>query len=269
MAKKRFMAVLVSEDGDTSRRFNMSYKGFKIVLYCMIFFVIVIIGLAIYVVPRAFEYQRLKSQHQILMEERMKVASLIRDLNRIKEMNSRIQQALGIDLEFALGVEYTDSLVTTPASDYMEVSPISYLDNIPSYIPVEGFVTQEFYRNPLSQANDHLALDIAATSGSAVHATASGMVVFSGWTYQFGNLVIIFHGDGYFSQYGHNQQNLVRERQFVERGELIALVGESGIATGPHLHFEIWKDGQPIDPKEFIVGYRTYQSSVEHIISTE
>lgn len=265
MSKKKYMAILVSEDGDTTRRFNVSQRGFRIVLTFAILITVVAIVFAIYVIPRAFDYDRLKSQHQTVMEERMKVASLIRDLNRIKEMNSRIQQALGIDLEFAFESEMTDSFTTIPPPHYVGNVPISYLDNIPSYVPVEGFITQEFYRSPLSQADDHLALDIAAKSGSPVHATSAGMVVFSGWTYQLGNLVIIFHRDGYFSLYGHNQQNLVRERQFVERGELIALVGESGIATGPHLHFEIWKEGQPVDPKAFIVEYRTQPSSVERL----
>ena len=268
MPKKKYMAILVSEDGVSSRRFKISQRGLKIGVFFSIVFVLVVIGLAIYVIPRAFDYERLKNQNQILMKERLKVASLIRDLNRIKEMNSRIQQALGIDLEFDFGLEMNDSLKTIPPHN-LGGSPVSYLDNIPSYVPVKGFVTQEYYRNPISQADDHLALDIATLSGSAVHASASGMIVFSNWTYQFGNLIIIFHGDGYFTLYGHNQQNLVLERQFVDRGALIALAGESGIATGPHLHFEIWKDGQPVDPKNFIIEYRMNKSSIEHLIGSE
>ena len=216
---------------------------------------------AIYMIPRAFDYERLRSQHQSLMEERIKVASLIRDLNRIKQIDSRIRRTLGLDLEFPFESETGDTLRRLSPPEYSKDVPISYLDNIPSLAPVKGFLTQDFYESPFGRTDDHLAIDIAAKSGSAVHATASGMVVFSGWTYQYGNLVIIYHGDGYFSLYGHNMRNLVKERQFMERGDLIALVGESGITTGPHLHFEIWRDGQPVDPKEYIVEYRTQQLS--------
>lgn len=255
MPKEKYTAIVVSEDSETTRQYHIGRRTFRAIIGIVAVIVILVVASAVYFVPRAIDYDRLKGRHQTLMAERMKVASLIRDLERIKEMNSRIQQALGVDL-----VLPGDSLEQISPSHTREDVPVSFLDNIPSYMPVEGFVTQDFYRDPLIQVDDHLALDIAATSGTAVHAAAGGMVVFSGWTYQSGNLVIIFHGDGYFSLYGHSQVNLVRERQFVERGELIALVGESGITTGPHLHFEIWKDGQPVDPKVFIVEYRAKHS---------
>ena len=89
-----------------------------------------------------------------------------------------------------------------------------------------------------------------------------GAVVFSGWTYGYGNLVIVFHGDGYFSLYGHNQRNLVEERQRIGRGDVLALVGESGLSSGPHLHFEIWENGNPVDPRKYIIPYRSQDLTV-------
>ncbi len=70
-----------------------------------------------------------------------------------------------------------------------------------------------------------------------------------------GNVVILYHGDGYFTHYGHHQNNIKKQRDFVKRGDVIALVGSTGITTGPHLHFEIWKEGKVLDPLEFFPGY--------------
>ncbi|MEE9167363.1 MAG: peptidoglycan DD-metalloendopeptidase family protein [Candidatus Neomarinimicrobiota bacterium] len=257
MPSKKYTAILVSEDSETTRRFNVRRGTFQVVLVAVILVTALVVALVIYATPRILDYDRMKKRHQTLMAERMKVTTLIRDLNRIKEMNSRIEKVLGMNLELSYEQVSGESLIPNLSPRDNIDALVSYLDNIPSYTPVEGFVTQEFYRDPLSQLDDHLALDVAARSGTAIHAAASGLVVFSGWTYQSGNLVIMSHGDGYFTFYGHNQINLVRERQSAERGELIALVGDSGIATGPHLHFEIWKNGEPVDPKEIIAEYRT------------
>ena len=74
------------------------------------------------------------------------------------------------------------------------------------------------------------------------------MVVFSGWTYEFGNVIILYHGNDYFTYYGHNKKNLKSQWDIVERGEVIGIVGSTGVSSGPHLHFEIWKEFSPINP---------------------
>jgi murein DD-endopeptidase MepM/ murein hydrolase activator NlpD len=104
--------------------------------------------------------------------------------------------------------------------------------------------------------NKHGGIDIVAKQGAPIKASASGLVVFSGWTYEMGNLIIIHHGDGYFTHYGHNQQNFKYQLDIVKRGEVIGLVGDTGISSGPHLHFEIWKDKQSIDPLNYFPEYK-------------
>ena len=116
---------------------------------------------------------------------------------------------------------------------------ISFSDNIPSFAPIEGFISQRM-ENKFSMAeNLHDGIDIVAKEGTPIKASASGLVIFSGWTYEMGNQIILYHGDGYFTHYGHNQQNLKHQLDIVKRGEVIGLVGNSGISSGPHLHFEI------------------------------
>ena len=98
------------------------------------------------------------------------------------------------------------------------------------------------------EIREHYGVDIAAPIGEPVMASASGQVVFSGWTTELGNLVIIYHGNEYFTYYGHNELILVKVYEKVKRGDVISTSGNSGISSGPHLHFEIWKDGEPVDP---------------------
>jgi murein DD-endopeptidase MepM/ murein hydrolase activator NlpD len=90
-----------------------------------------------------------------------------------------------------------------------------------------------------------------------VLAAGAGQIVFANWTYVWGNLIIIHHGDNVFSYYGHNDRLLAHDRAFVEKGEPIALLGNSGLSSGPHLHFEIWKDGVAIDPRQILLAFRS------------
>lgn len=95
----------------------------------------------------------------------------------------------------------------------------------------------------------HTGIDIAASWGSAIYATCSGVVIYSGWYGGYGNAVIIDHGGGYSSLYGHCSSIHVRQGQKVSTGEKIASVGSTGQSTGPHLHFEIRQNGTPVNPR--------------------
>ena len=79
--------------------------------------------------------------------------------------------------------------------------------------------------------------------------------MFSGWSDEFGNLIILYHGDGYLTFYGHNSANLVLASTRVKQGEIIAHSGNTGLSSGPHLHFEVWKDQEPVNPILFFPEY--------------
>ncbi|MCL2016947.1 MAG: peptidoglycan DD-metalloendopeptidase family protein [Defluviitaleaceae bacterium] len=98
----------------------------------------------------------------------------------------------------------------------------------------------------------HTGVDIPAPSGTNIIAAESGFVIASGWRGGFGNTVIIDHGNGLTTLYGHNSRNLVSEGQWVNRGDVIARVGTTGISTGPHLHFEVRRNGSHISPNPFL-----------------
>ncbi|MDX2097721.1 MAG: peptidoglycan DD-metalloendopeptidase family protein [Leptolyngbyaceae cyanobacterium bins.59] len=98
----------------------------------------------------------------------------------------------------------------------------------------------------------HAGVDFAADYGSTIRAADSGMVFMAGWYGGYGNTVILDHGNGITTLYAHASEVLVAEGQTVQRGEPIALVGSTGLSTGPHLHFEVRQDGEPVDPMSYL-----------------
>ncbi len=97
----------------------------------------------------------------------------------------------------------------------------------------------------------HWGIDISAPKGTPIYATADGVVEFTGRRGAFGNLVIIDHGYGYQTQYGHMNNFAVKRKQKVKRGEIIGYVGNTGLSSAPHVHYDIVKDGKRINPVNF------------------
>ena len=115
--------------------------------------------------------------------------------------------------------------------------------------PVQGPITSEFgYRFIFGENNFHRGLDIAAAAGTAINAAADGTVIFSGEKGTYGNLVILSHGNGFLTYYAHCSKLLVQVGDSVTQGQPIAAVGSTGRSTGPHCHFEVRYQNNPIDP---------------------
>ena len=98
----------------------------------------------------------------------------------------------------------------------------------------------------------HEGIDFAGKEGTDVVAVASGVVTWSGNRYGYGKIVEITHGNGYVTRYAHNAENLVAVGDTIKRGEIIALMGATGRATGPNLHFEVLRNGRVVDPLTYI-----------------
>lgn len=100
----------------------------------------------------------------------------------------------------------------------------------------------------------HTGVDISLPQGTPLHATADGVVSYADRSAGNGNIVVIEHGSGFSSVYAHNSKNLAHPGQAVKRGEVIAYSGSTGVSTGPHVHYEVWKNGQSVNPAPFIEG---------------
>ena len=116
------------------------------------------------------------------------------------------------------------------------------------FAPITGNITQDFNAN-----NKHFAIDIVATTGTPIKVIEDGRVIFSEWTAETGYVIIIEHSNGFISVYKHNGALLKQQGDFVKSGEVIASVGSTGeLTTGPHLHFELWFNGYPVNPINYI-----------------
>lgn len=118
-----------------------------------------------------------------------------------------------------------------------------------------GIVTSDFgyRRHPITgRRSMHQGIDISGKTGTAILAMADGLVVFAGRKQGYGNIVEIRHGNGLETWYAHNQRNLVSEGDLVQRGQEIATLGSTGRSTGPHVHFEVRKNGVPVNPRTYL-----------------
>ena len=126
----------------------------------------------------------------------------------------------------------------------------------PSIWPTRGWVTSNFgfRKSPFTGLRErHEGWDIGGRTGSAIRSTADGLVVVAGREHGYGKMVEVDHGYGLVTRYGHNSKNLLKAGARVKRGQIIALVGNTGRSTGPHLHYEVLLNGIPVNPKNYIL----------------
>lgn len=128
---------------------------------------------------------------------------------------------------------------------------------MPSIMPTQGWLTSAFTsmrEHPiLHVARPHEGIDVSAPMGAPIEAPAAGRVISVGWQAGYGNTVSIDHGYGIVTRFAHASKLLVRVGQHVQRGQRIALVGNTGLATGPHLHYEVHVNGHPVDPLHYVL----------------
>jgi murein DD-endopeptidase MepM/ murein hydrolase activator NlpD len=127
----------------------------------------------------------------------------------------------------------------------------------PSIWPALGWLTDGYgsRTDPFTGAvAHHQGLDIAADKGEPVFASASGVVQSAGWGGDFGNLVVLSHEFGLTTRYAHMSRVDVKAGQSVHRGQVIGAIGSTGRASGPHLHYEVWANGRPLNPLQFLTN---------------
>lgn len=130
------------------------------------------------------------------------------------------------------------------------------LDYVPTIAPSAGWIIRDYgtTMNPATgMVQFHRGVDFAAARGTPVVATADGVIARQGLEDYFGLTVEINHGNGYTTVYSHNMRNAVREGESVRRGDVIAYMGSTGHTTTTHVHYEVHKDGIPINPRYFVL----------------
>ncbi len=127
----------------------------------------------------------------------------------------------------------------------------------PSIMPTAGWLSSAFNSSrmhPILHINrPHEGIDVSAPMGSPIEAPADGTVISAGWVTGYGNTIEIDHGFGIVTRYAHASRLLVQRGDMVKRGQRVALVGNTGLATGPHLHYEVHVNGKPVDPLRYVL----------------
>lgn len=162
-------------------------------------------------------------------------------VEEILDANELTDEILSVGKELFIPGARMDSASLKKAMGELFICPISQSYKISSYF---GHRADPFTGVP----SNHTGVDLACPTGTPVNATMSGKIVQLGWSNIFGNYVIINHGNGYQTLYGHMSKILCRNGQNVSQGTRIGLVGSTGYSTGPHLHFTVYKNGRLVDP---------------------
>lgn len=166
-------------------------------------------------------------------------------VSELVDVNELSDGVLSVGQELFIPGARMDSSSLRKAMGELFVCPISARYRISSYF---GRRADPF----TGVASNHTGVDLACPLGTPINASMSGKIVYVGWSNIFGNYVIINHGNGYQTLYGHMSKTLCHTGQTVSQGTRIGLVGSTGYSTGPHLHFTVYKNGKLVDPLSLI-----------------
>jgi murein DD-endopeptidase MepM/ murein hydrolase activator NlpD len=223
--------------------------------------------------------QGLQDQQRLIMEKRQEIVQKQQELTSQKtlfvQLKDQNAQALGSklavtqkkqkELEIIQGSrsqlekaldeqEQTSKEIEAEIRQYQEKNQTTL--GTGKYIwPVKGEIVQGFgwRMHPILRKREfHTGLDIAVEYGRPIMAADSGIVIFAGYNGGYGKMLLIDHGSGFSTLYGHTSVLLVNKGQTVVKGQIVAKVGTTGLSTGPHLHFEIRKNGTPVNPNNYL-----------------
>ena len=265
--KKYLSLIIIPHDASRPRNYKISYP-LLLTFIGIVAVAVIAVGVLVAtygkVLVKAKQAADLTREKQELMERNAQIDSLRTELVKLQTMGIQVKKMMGLNLstEDSILVANLSPIVNSPAmsesDEGLEVSRIEQqemLRAIPSLWPLKGYVTREFYTTGGEKsAQYHPGMDIAASRNTPVRTSAEGVVVSSGWDDTYGYRVVIDHGFGIYTLYGHNNRNLAKEGDRVARGQTIAFLGSTGKSTAPHLHFEVRKNGVAVNPRNFLLN---------------
>jgi murein DD-endopeptidase MepM/ murein hydrolase activator NlpD len=247
----RNLTLIVVPHGDLeTRSFVVSYRKLKTILISVIVLVVIVALQMAAWFPVALKATRFNAMVDELAEleaERAKVADLAKDLAAVEAQYERVRQLLGADAPAAGSPPMLPPLRDTTKAK--RTGPTSQAPDIRQWpLSVRGFVTQK----AAAGARSHPGIDIAVKVGSIIRAAGDGVVRSAGLDEVYGKYIVIDHGGGLISVYGHASELEVQPGDTVHAGQKIALSGSTGRSTAPHLHFEIRRGGEVLDPFRYV-----------------
>ena len=251
-----FIWIPHGRDPSSTRSYEVSYRRVRALLLAggvLLVAVLLMAGSWLWLASQAARVPVLRAETRELRRDQARVRELARTVDHLAAEYAKVRAMLGAD---SAALPSVDSIVGEAGEDGGGAEPEGERaarprSSLPRQWPLaeRGFVTRG-HLSPLG--GSHPGMDIAVPSGSRILAAGGGTVAEVGEDSVYGRFVRIAHPDGYESLYAHASSLLVQPRERVPAGSVIALSGNTGVSTAPHLHFEIRKDGRPVDPGTLI-----------------
>ncbi len=268
--KRAFTPITIMLIPHTNRKsFSIKVPSIGVLVSIILWFIgtVYVFSVAI----DAFEYKRMKDKLNYYSSQFMEIKTTMAglkkaegDFQKLFSLKSREKVLEHIDTSDtgSIDMEQLKQQIKITMStigeikDYMSQQRDLYVST-PKGWPVDGRITSGFGNREHPRSGEpqfHTGLDIAADPGRPVRATADGIVSFADWSGGSGNLVALEHGFGFSTYYAHNKMLNVKIGQKVKRGDIIGYIGSTGNSTGPHVHYEVWREGKPMNPSNYLEG---------------
>lgn len=271
MNKSKYLTLMFIPE-DNGKPYSLRIH--KFILYTLILFLLVFFSGLVIVISKSGEIaaklqllHSVKSENDRLSSDIKNYRSILEKMEKIEIISQYLENLATSTNSFSfinnssssnkkenlnLFDKKQDSIqIANNSSQLNNSTSFDRLVSVPNILPVEGWITRHFS----SDSNNvfHQGVDFAAASGTPIRATAMGIVedVFS--DKYFGLMVVVRHDHSFVTRYGHCSQVLVSKNDNVNRGQTIALVGNTGRSTAPHLHYEVIKDGKHINPSDYLL----------------
>ena len=264
--KKYFDLLIVPQGKEPAFNFRISTFWARVLIFLVVLWIILLAGATVFyskLAYKAVKADMLQAENEHLRNYNAKVVEIEKSFRKNLKLVSKIAAMAGVKLDdrsVSASLASLDSIVADTSRGVVtgiggDKVPLSNEDldklRTPQGRPLYGWITRGFC-NDDKDGQKHGGIDFAVREGTPIVATATGRVVFAGWDKDFGNMVIIDHENGYKTVYGHNQKLMAKVGEKVYKGDVIALSGNTGRSSAPHLHYEIDKDGVPIDPSPYL-----------------
>jgi murein DD-endopeptidase MepM/ murein hydrolase activator NlpD len=257
-----FSFIVAPHGTGTTVTFNLPGK---LAVVAVILLVALVTGLAFVGVTYtkltmlAVETTRLRAENEALRRDNQRIAEIQYEIAQIDRARRQIEAWAGVQGPDTIAGAEPEIPIVAPNQwprrySYDIMRPFYEGLGVPPYgmvRPAEGWISRRFIA-PGGEQPPHPGVDIAAPTGTPVMCALDGIVKSAGWDDVYGKLIVLEHSDSLSTIYGHNDELLVKEGDYVAKGQVIARVGNTGRSTAPHLHFEVLKNEEPIDPELFV-----------------
>ena len=253
MNLNKYVTLMIIPDGAEARRgIRMRQWHYQAILGGVGILILIILLFFIFygkIMSKAVLADKLQEENERLLKYQYKVQLLEKNLNETRDIVTRLISLAGVDIKFPEMPNDSSLFASLDEAGMAAVARAAGPDlSVPSGLPVKGFITQDFILDDSTRF--HPGIDIACAEGTPVLATATGEVVMTGFDEVYGNIVVIKHNDSITTLYGHNKETLVEPGERVLPGSRLALSGNTGKSTAPHVHYEIRINDEPINPME-------------------